>query len=43
MFNLNTMKIHSITPHTPTHIHTNQNTDSDEIELLIAVSFGITT
>ena len=42
MFNLNTMKIHSNLSHTySTNIHTNQNTDSEEIEFLIADSFGI--
>ena len=44
MFNLDTMKIRSITLHKHKHIHTNQDTDrKDEIEFLIADSLGITT
>ena len=37
------MKVLSITPRKPTHIQTNQDTASEEIELLIADSFDITT
>ena len=40
MFNLNTMIIHSITPH-KLHIHTNQDTDSEEIEFLFTDSLDI--